>query len=75
MIKTDLYRYIKIAGFLIFIPIVLVTGPLAGYLFGDFLIRQFKFSSIIVYILICLGFLASILEIVKIIKLSIRELK
>ncbi len=67
--KNDLYRFIKIAGFISFIPIVMVSGPLAGYILGDFLNKKLKWPAWIILILISLGFISSIIETVRIIKL------
>ena len=68
MPKEDLYKGIKIVGFVTFIPFILAAGPLSGYFVGTFLQKKFNLSSYCVIWGVVLGFLVAITEIVKILK-------
>jgi len=68
MQKEDRYKGIKTVGFVSFIPFMLAAGPLSGYFVGDFLQKKFNLSRWIVLFGIVFGFLAAIIEIVKILK-------
>lgn len=70
--KTELYRRLKLAGLLSFIPFVLVGAPLAGFLAGAFLVEKLSFPAFIQPLAIGLGLLAAILNVVKIIRLSLK---
>jgi len=70
--KTDLYRWIKIGGLLSFLPFVLVAGPLGGYLLGSYLEHKFSLPGYVSIIFITVGFLGSLRETVKIIKLALK---
>ena len=71
-IKKELYKRIKIAGILSFIPFVLAGGVLGGYLMGDYLGKKSFFISFAMPICIGIGILVSILEVVRIIKLAVK---
>lgn len=71
-VKKELYSWIKIAGLLSFIPVVLVSGALAGYIGGEFLAKKFTLTPLIVVVCIGLGIIASIIEVVRIIKLTLK---
>jgi len=73
MKKADLYQWIKIAGFLSFIPAVLVAGPLIGFFTGELLVKKFKLPEYIIFICIGIGFLGSAVETIKIIKATLRQ--
>jgi len=70
--KEEFYKGIKVAGMVSFIPIVLAAGPLSGFLFGDYLTKTFRLPSYILYISIIIGFIASIRETVRIIKVVVK---
>ncbi len=70
MAKKEFYARIRLAGLLSYIPLVLFTGPFAGFLAGDYLVKKFKLPAYILLICIALGFLSSIIEIIRIIKLA-----
>jgi hypothetical protein len=70
--KQEVYRRIKIAGLLSFIPLILAAGPLAGYWLGDFLRCNFGLAVYVSYIAIGIGFLSSFIEVIRIIRLVIR---
>jgi len=68
MAKKEFYSRIKIAGMLSFVPVILASGPFLGYISGDYLVKKFKLPAYLTIILIALGFLSSIIEVVKIIR-------
>lgn len=70
MAKKELYARIRLAGLLSYIPLVLFTGPFVGYLAGDYLAKKLKAPAYVLLICIALGFLSSIIEIIRIIKLA-----
>ncbi|MCX5713011.1 MAG: hypothetical protein NTY47_08175, partial [Candidatus Omnitrophica bacterium] len=69
--KQDIFRFIKIAGMVSFIPFVLVSGPLAGYLAGDFLAKAFG-APYLRLMCIGLGAVAVIFETFKIVRLVLK---
>jgi hypothetical protein len=69
--KPEVYKWIRTAGLLSFIPFVLASGPLAGYFLGDFLVKKLGLPQYILYISITAGFLASIHETIRIIKFAL----
>jgi F0F1-type ATP synthase assembly protein I len=70
--KGKLYKRIKIAGLISFIPIILAVSPLGGYFLGEYLQNKFGLGLHAILIFTSLGFLAAIFEIVRIIRLVIR---
>lgn len=70
--KTDLYKWIKIAGILSFIPFVLAAGPIAGFFAADFLEKRFGLPQYTTIILVTIGFVGSVRETVRIIKIALR---
>ena len=66
--KPDVYKWIRTAGVLSFIPFVLGSGPLAGYFLGEFLVKRFSLPGYALYISITIGFLVSVNETIRIIK-------
>ena len=66
--KADLYKWIKIGGLLSFLPFVLVTGPIAGFYLGSYLEKRFNLPSYVSMVLIVIGFIASVMETIKVIK-------
>ena len=69
---TKAYKWIKIGGLLSFIPIILVTGPLAGYFLSDYLEKKFNLPNFTSAICIIIGFIASARETVRIIRLALK---
>jgi len=67
--KQETYKWIKIGGMLSFLPIILAAGPLFGYFTGSFLKEKFGLPEYILFICIGIGFLASIKEVIRIIKI------
>lgn len=71
MKSEDIYRWIRTAGLLALIPIVLAGGPLGGYLIADLLMKKFTLPGYTAVICVILGFIASIRETVRIIKIAL----
>ena len=69
---TKAYKWIKIGGLLSFIPIVMATGPLGGYFLADYLEKKFGFPDFTSIICITVGFIASIRETIRIIRLALK---
>ena len=69
MVKKEVYKWVKIAGLISFIPVMLSAGPLGGYFFGDFLEKKFSLPSYIIYISMGIGAIAGIRETVRIIRI------
>jgi hypothetical protein len=72
MTTTKTFRWIRLGGLLTLIPIVLATGPLTGYLAGEWLVLKFGFHRYTAYVCVIIGFAAAIGEIVKIIKAALK---
>ncbi|MFA5118563.1 MAG: hypothetical protein WC695_06880 [Candidatus Omnitrophota bacterium] len=66
--KEGPYKLIKIAGVAAFIPLLLASGPVAGYLAGEYFVKQFNAGAWVYYICIGTGFLASLIEIIRLVK-------
>ncbi|MGA2775234.1 MAG: hypothetical protein ABSE81_04155 [Candidatus Omnitrophota bacterium] len=73
MDKQELYRRIKIAGLISFIPFILLGAPLTGYIIGELLVKKLALPGYTTAILISLGLFAGIREVIRIIKLCIRN--
>lgn len=73
MADKKTYTRIKTAGFLMVIPIVLVSGPLGGYLIADLLIKNVNFPGYATIICVILGFAASVRETIKILRIAIKS--
>jgi len=70
--REDIYRWIRLGGFLSYIPVALLTGPLAGYVVGDYLTKRFGIAPVAVPICAAVGTAAGITETVRIIRLVLR---
>jgi len=66
--KEGFYKSIKIAGVVSFIPLLLASGPVAGYLAGEYFVKKFHAGSGLYFICIGAGFLVSLIEIIRLIK-------
>ena len=54
---------------MVFIPIMLATGPVAGFFAGNFLHKKFSLGHWVIFFAITVGFLSGFYETIKIIKL------
>lgn len=70
--QEEIYRRIKIAGLISFIPLMLAASPLAGFFLGDFLLKKFHLPKYTLLLLISLGFISGIYESVRIIRLVLK---
>lgn len=70
--KADVYRWIKIGGLLSFLPFVLGAGPIAGYVLGSYLERRFGLPVYVSILLVTVGFIASIKETIRIVKMALK---
>jgi len=69
--KRETYKWIKVGSLLSIIPFVLVTGPLMGYAAFDYLEKRFGAPPYVLYILITIGFAASVKETIRIIRIAL----
>jgi hypothetical protein len=72
MKNEELYGWVRTAGLLAVIPIILASGPLGGYLIADLLIKKLNLPGYTVIICVILGFIASVQETVRIIKIALK---
>ncbi len=72
MRKEDFYKGVKTVGFVAFIPFMLAAGPLSGYFVGDFIQKKFNLSSQVVLLSVAVGFIAGVMEIIRILKIVAR---
>ena len=70
--KKDIYKRIKIAGIISYIPIVLLVSVFGGYFLGDFLVKKFNLPDYVIVISIGIGLIAAIRETVRIIRLALK---
>lgn len=73
--KVKTYKWIRIGGLLSFIPVILVTGPMAGYFLADYLKARFGFPSYTYPVCVVIGFAASVRETIRIIRLALKTEK
>lgn len=69
----EFYKWIRLGGLLSFIPFVLAAGPLAGFFVGNYLIHRFDLPYIVVIICIGVGFLGSVRETIRIIRIALKS--
>ena len=69
--KREVYNWIKVGGLLSLIPFVLVAGPLMGYVAFDYLHKRFDVPPYVSYLFITVGFVASVRETIRIIKIAL----
>ncbi|MCX5701115.1 MAG: AtpZ/AtpI family protein [Candidatus Omnitrophica bacterium] len=66
--KEELYKRIKIAGLISYIPIMMVTAPLGGYFLGDYLQKEFRLPYYVMLVCVGMGLVVGIREAVRIIR-------
>ncbi|HNX67917.1 MAG TPA: hypothetical protein PLL75_00555 [Candidatus Omnitrophota bacterium] len=66
--QEDLRRLFWMLGLALTLPMVLLSGPLAGYLISRWLIQQWHFDTGLTLILTLLGLAGSTLQTVRILK-------
>ncbi len=70
--KEELYKRIKIAGMISYIPIMLAAPALAGFFLGDYLQKKFNLPIYISIFCIGLGIIIGIRESIRIIRLVLK---
>ena len=70
--KAELYKRIKIAGMVSYIPIMLAAAPLSGFFLGDYLQKKFNLPFYFLILCIVLGAVVGIRESVRIIRLVLK---
>jgi len=68
MAKSELYKRIKIAGMISYIPIMLAAPALAGFFVGDYLQKKFNLPFYFLIFWIAAGMVIGISEAVRIIR-------
>lgn len=68
MRKEELYKTVKIAGMVSYLPFILAACPIAGYFAGEFLQRKFSLPGYTAVIITVISFVAGVLEAIKVIK-------
>lgn len=71
--KQSFYGQARIFGAATFIILSLLTGPLAGYLLGAYLVVRFSWPQYVVLVCIGLGFIFAVYEIIKIAKFLLKK--
>ena len=62
------YRFVHQVGLLTMIPLMLLSGPLIGFLIGNYIDKRFGTAPWFMVLFVCLGFVASIRQTIAIIK-------
>ena len=70
--KQEIYKWIKIGGLLSFIPFILIAGPMAGYLAGDWLAKRFGLPQFTAVLLSGIGFIGSVRETIRVIRIALK---
>jgi len=70
--EKDVYKIIKIAGAVMFIPLVLLGGALAGYIAGEYLSKKVSCGYCILVISTITGCAVGIAETFRIIRFIMR---
>ena len=66
--KPPIYSQLKQLGVLTTVPIILLVGPVVGYLAGAWLDRKFQIYPWLTISAVSLGFLASGREVVRLLR-------
>ena len=72
MSSPKTFRWIKVGGLLTLIPLFLASGPLAGYIAGDWIVKTFGLNHYLTALCVIIGFAASVGETVKVIKMALK---
>lgn len=66
--KKDAHKLFSMLGLALILPMVLLSGPLAGYWISQWLIRQWHLTSTLTLLLTLGGLLLSMIQAARIIK-------
>ncbi|HQP91662.1 MAG TPA: hypothetical protein PLU24_03210 [Candidatus Omnitrophota bacterium] len=69
---NNIFKQLRITGFLLYIPLILLTGPLAGFIVGDFFSQKFDLGNYPLLTGLIAGIALSISETVRTIRLVLR---
>lgn len=72
MLTADTYRRVKVAGLLMAIPVILVTGPIGGFIIAEMLIAKLGFPGLTTVVLILFGLAGSLFETARVIRFVIK---
>lgn len=70
--KEEFYNWVRIAGLVSLIPFVLISGPIGGYILGDFLEKSFHTKIDLVLIFTLIGLVAGLFETFRIIRVMVK---
>lgn len=62
------YRFVRQVGLLTTIPVMLLSGPLIGFLIGDYIDKRFGTTPWFMIVCLTLGIVASIRQTINIIR-------
>ena len=68
------FKSLRHMGMLTWIPVVMVSAPLAGFFTGRWLVQHFKWNEIVTPVSAGLGLLAAVRESYRVIKQVSREM-
>jgi len=68
-IKKDLQRLFGMLGLALTLPMVLLSGPFAGYWISQWLMKRWDWSQNTTLVLMLLGFVGSAIQTVRILRL------
>lgn len=68
-----IYIIIRAAGIISFIPFILLSGPIGGYLIGNYLKSRLGLGDWVLFTFICIGFIASFYETIRAVRLLIKS--
>lgn len=70
--KEELYKRIKIAGMISYIPITLAAAPLSAFFLGDYLQKKFNLPFYFLLSFVAFGIFIGVRESVRIIRLVLK---
>ena len=66
--KNNSYRLLWMLGLALSLPMILLSGPLAGYLLSIWLVKQFNVNAVVTPLFMVLGLLGSGWQTVQLIR-------
>lgn len=73
MKKAKAYKWIRVAGLLSLLPIIMAAAPMAGYWSGEFLTKRFAFPRQTTIVCVIIGFAAGLREAIRIIRAALKS--
>lgn len=68
-LKKDLQRLFWMLGLALTLPMVLLSGPLAGYLISQWLIKTWNWAPATTLVFVLLGLIGSVIQAVRVLRL------